>query len=197
MLLLIDNYDSFTHNLAQYFQILGVAVEVVYHDKISISQIETLSPRYLVISPGPGTPDEAGISCEAIRHFAGKLPILGVCLGHQCIAQVFGGKIVRAPKVMHGKTSMIAHQGVGLFAHLPLEFQVARYHSLVAQKSTLPNELEVSAWTVSENEEEASEIMGLTHKKWPIFGVQFHPEAILTEYGLALLNNFIKVECTN
>lgn len=190
MLLLIDNYDSFTYNLAQYFQILGIEVKVVLHDAITIQEIEQMSPRYIVISPGPGTPDEAGISCEVINYFMGKIPILGVCLGHQCIGEVFGGRIVRAKEVMHGKTSRIFSNNQSIFARLPSSFLVTRYHSLLIEWETLPTDLEVIAWTQNEHGEKL-EIMGVAHKSLPIVGIQFHPEAILTEYGLELLGEFV------
>jgi anthranilate synthase/aminodeoxychorismate synthase-like glutamine amidotransferase len=190
MLLLIDNYDSFTYNLSQYFQILGATVKVVHHDKISLQEIEQLNPSHIVISPGPGTPDDAGISCDVIKYFAGKIPLLGVCLGHQCIGQVFGGKVIRANQVMHGKTSKIYNNGQALFAKLPREFLVTRYHSLLVEWESLPEELEVIAWTV-DGQNQPYEIMGLMHKTLPIYGVQFHPEAILTEQGMELLEKFL------
>lgn len=189
MLLVIDNYDSFTYNIVQYFQQLGHQVEVVRNDQISVSQIEEIAPDYLVISPGPCTPNEAGVSLEAIEYFAGKLPILGVCLGHQAIAQVFGGDVVLAHQVMHGKTSMINHDGKGVFNQLPNPLRVTRYHSLVVQPSTLPECFEVSATVEGGN---GCEIMAMRHKTLPIESVQFHPESILTEQGLSLLGNFIE-----
>lgn len=185
MLVLIDNYDSFTYNLAQYFAELGQEVVVHRHDCISLAEIEALAPQYLVISPGPCSPNEAGISLEAIDYFAGKLPILGVCLGHQALAQVFGGKVVRAKQVMHGKTSVIEHNGEGLFKGVVNPLRVTRYHSLLVERESLPECLEVTAWTPS------GEIMALAHKNLPISGVQFHPEAILTEQGHLLLLNFL------
>ncbi len=189
MLLLIDNYDSFTYNLYQYFCELGQEVLVKRNDEITLTDIETLNPDYLVISPGPCSPNEAGISLAAITHFATKLPILGVCLGHQALAQAFGAKIVRANKVMHGKTSLIQHANKGLFQDLPLPLQVTRYHSLLVEKSSLPECFEITAW--SENEAGLYEIMAIAHKTLPLEGVQFHPESILTEQGHALLGNFL------
>lgn len=190
MLLIIDNYDSFTYNLYQYFCELGVEVQVIRNDEISIEQIEALNPSHLVISPGPCTPNEAGISLAAIEYFAGKLPILGVCLGHQAIAQVFGSKIVRARQVMHGKTSPIAHTNQSVFKALNNPLTVTRYHSLVVQTDTLPDCFEITAWTVLENGE-MDEIMGYQHKTLPIDAVQFHPESIKTEQGRELLANFL------
>lgn len=190
MLLMIDNYDSFTYNVVQYFTELGAEVKVVRNDEITLKEIEALNPERLVISPGPCTPNEAGISMDAIRHFAGKLPILGICLGHQSIGQVFGGKIVRAGQVMHGKTSAIHHADVGVFKDLPDPYKATRYHSLVVDKQHLPDCLEMTAWT--ENPDGSiEEIMGLRHKTLAIEGVQFHPESILTEHGHALLKNFL------
>jgi len=189
MLLVIDNYDSFTYNIVQYFQQLEQVVEVVRNDQITIDEIEKMAPKYLVISPGPCTPNDAGISLEAIKYFAGKLPILGICLGHQAIAQVFGGDVVLAHKVMHGKTSLIEHDGLGIFDTLPNPLRVTRYHSLVIKPETLPACFDVTA-TV--NSECGQEIMAMRHKTLPIESVQFHPESILTEKGLLLLDNFIK-----
>ena len=190
MLILIDNYDSFTYNVVQYFTELGAEVKVVRNDEITLEEIEALNPERLVISPGPCTPNEAGISMDAIRHFSGKLPILGICLGHQSIGQVFGGKIVRAGQVMHGKTSDIHHADVGVFKDLPDPYKATRYHSLVVDKQCLPDCLEMTAWT--ENPDgSVEEIMGLRHKTLAIEGVQFHPESILTEHGHALLKNFL------
>jgi anthranilate synthase component II len=188
MLLMIDNYDSFTYNLVQYFGELGVEVKVFRNDQISVNAIEKLAPEYLVVSPGPCTPDEAGISMEAIRFFAGKLPILGVCLGHQSIGQVFGGKVTHAKQIMHGKTSMISHPDLGVFKNLPNPLQATRYHSLVVEN--LPDCLELTAWTENEAGEK-DEIMGFRHKEYPIEGVQFHPESILTTCGHDLLKNFL------
>ncbi|HCM06473.1 MAG TPA: aminodeoxychorismate/anthranilate synthase component II [Oceanospirillales bacterium] len=191
MLLMIDNYDSFTYNVVQYFAELGADVQVYRNDEITIEQIEALNPSHLVISPGPCTPNEAGISVEAIRHFAGKLPILGICLGHQSIGQVFGGDIVRAGQVMHGKTSPIVHADSGVFKGLNNPMIATRYHSLVIDKKTLPDCLEITAWT--ENQDGSmEEIMGVRHKELDIEGVQFHPESILTVQGHDLLNNFLK-----
>ncbi|WP_105902885.1 aminodeoxychorismate/anthranilate synthase component II [Vibrio gangliei] len=191
MLLIIDNYDSFTYNLYQYFCELGQQVRVIRNDEIDIAGIEALNPSHLVISPGPCTPNEAGISLQAIKHFAGKLPILGVCLGHQAIAQVFGGKVVRARQVMHGKTSLIRHTGASVFRHLPNPLMVTRYHSLVVQKDSLPSCFELTAWTTLDNGE-MDEIMGYQHKTLPIDAVQFHPESIKTECGHQILANFLQ-----
>ncbi len=190
MILMIDNYDSFTYNLYQYFCELGAEVKVVRNDEIDIAGIEVLAPSHLVISPGPCTPNEAGISLEAIRHFAGKLPILGVCLGHQSIAQVYGGDVVRARQVMHGKTSPVTHTDSSVFSGLNNPLTVTRYHSLVVKADTLPDCFEVTAWT--EKDGERDEIMGIRHKTLPIEGVQFHPESILTEQGHQLLANFLR-----
>ncbi|HAS50266.1 MAG TPA: anthranilate/aminodeoxychorismate synthase component II [Gammaproteobacteria bacterium] len=190
MLLMIDNYDSFTYNLAQYFGELGEDVWVYRNDQITLEQMAELHPERLVLSPGPCTPNEAGISLAAIERFAGQLPLLGVCLGHQSIGQAFGGRIVRAGQVMHGKTSQIYHAGQGVFADLPNPFTVVRYHSLVIEKATLPDSLEVTAWTQTPDGD-VDEIMGVRHKTWPVEGVQFHPESILTEHGHALLRNFL------
>ena len=186
MLLMIDNYDSFTYNLVQYFGELGQDVQVYRNDEITLDQIEALKPQYLVVSPGPCTPLEAGISVPAIKHFAGKLPILGVCLGHQSIGEAFGGKIIHAATLMHGKVSPIEHTGKGVFKGLPSPFNVTRYHSLAIERESLPDCLEITAWT------EDGEIMGVRHKTLPIEGVQFHPESILTEHGHAMLDNFLK-----
>ncbi len=190
MLLMIDNYDSFTYNLVQYFGELGADVRVFRNDQIDIAGIEKLNPDQIVISPGPCTPNEAGISVEAIKYFTGKKPILGVCLGHQSIGQAFGGKIVHAGKIMHGKTSMIHHANVGVFSGIDNPFEATRYHSLVIEKSSLPDCLEVTAWTQDENGE-VDEIMGVRHKEYAIEGMQFHPESILTEHGHQLLKNFL------
>ena len=186
MILMIDNYDSFTYNLVQYLGELGADLTVHRNDKITLEEIEALAPDKLVISPGPCTPREAGISCEVIRHFAGKIPILGVCLGHQCIGEVFGGEVVRAGRLMHGKTSMIYHNGQEIFADLEHPFEATRYHSLIVRKETLPDCLALTAWTDQE------EIMGIRHKDYPIWGVQFHPESILTREGKKLLGNFLR-----
>ena len=192
MLLMIDNYDSFTYNLVQYFGELGADVRVLRNDQIDIAGIEKLNPEQIVISPGPCTPNEAGISVEAIKYFTGKKPILGVCLGHQSIGQAFGGKIVHAGKIMHGKTSMIHHANVGVFSGINNPFEATRYHSLVIEKSSLPDCLEVTAWTQDENGE-MDEIMGVRHKEYAIEGMQFHPESILTEHGHQLLKNFLSL----
>ncbi|MGR5119460.1 aminodeoxychorismate/anthranilate synthase component II [Vibrio astriarenae] len=192
MLLIIDNYDSFTFNLYQYFCELGAEVEVVRNDEISLGGIEALAPSHLVISPGPCTPNEAGISLEAIKHFSGKLPILGVCLGHQAIAQAFGGEVVRARQVMHGKTSPISHIGKSVFSGLNNPLTVTRYHSLVVRTESLPSCFEVTAWTQTE-EGEFDEIMGYQHHTLPIHAVQFHPESIKTEQGHELLANFLRL----
>jgi para-aminobenzoate synthetase component II len=191
VILLIDNYDSFTYNLVQYFGALGQTVVVRRNDAITLDEMAALAPERLVISPGPCTPDEAGISLAAIRHFAGRLPILGVCLGHQAIAQAFGGRVVRAQRVMHGKTSLLRHSSEGLFAGLNNPLTVTRYHSLLVEAATLPPELEVTAWSVSEKPDLEPEIMGLRHRQLPIVGVQFHPESILSEQGMELLANFV------
>lgn len=190
MLLMIDNYDSFTYNVVQYFAELGADVQVYRNDEITLEQIEALNPEHLVISPGPCTPNEAGISVAAIKHFAGKLPILGICLGHQSIGQAFGGKVIRANEVMHGKTSPVHHIDEGVFAQLNNPFQATRYHSLVVERESLPDCLEVTAW-VNNDDGTPGEIMGLRHKTLPIEGVQFHPESILTEHGHDMLQNFL------
>jgi anthranilate synthase component 2 len=186
MLLMIDNYDSFTYNLVQYFGELGEDVRTFRNDEITIADIEAMKPDRICISPGPKAPAQAGISVEVLRHFAGKMPILGVCLGHQAIGEAFGGKVIRAKQVMHGKTSVIAHTGVGVFKDLPSPFTVIRYHSLAIERASLPSCLEVTAWT------DDGEIMGVRHKDYDIEGVQFHPESILSEHGHALLKNFLE-----
>ena len=188
MLLMIDNYDSFTYNLVQYLGELGEDIRVFRNDKITIHEIERLNPQRIVISPGPCTPKEAGISIELIKHFSGKFPILGVCLGHQSIGAAFGGDIIRAPRLMHGKTSMIYHDGRTIFEGLPNPFEATRYHSLVIRKQTMPDCLEITAWT------DMDEIMGVRHKGLIIEGVQFHPESILTKVGKDLLRNFLKLK---
>ena len=188
MLLMIDNYDSFTFNLVQYFMELGTEVVVYRNDVITVKEIEKLRPERLVISPGPCDPVKAGISVEAIKHFAGRLPILGVCLGHQSIGYAFGGEVVRAARLMHGKTSMVYHDGKTIFEGIENPFEANRYHSLIVRKETLPDCLEVSAWT------DADEIMGLRHKSYQIEGVQFHPESILTRAGKDILKNFLKIK---
>jgi anthranilate synthase component 2 len=190
MLLMIDNYDSFTYNLVQYFGELGEDVRVYRNDEISLETIEALAPKRIVISPGPCTPNEAGISMPAIKHFAGRIPLLGVCLGHQSIGQVYGGNVVRARQVMHGKTSPIYHHNVGVFRNLNNPVTATRYHSLVVSKETLPDCLEVTAWTQNDDGS-VDEIMGLRHKTLMVEGVQFHPESILTDQGHALLKNFL------
>lgn len=191
MLLMIDNYDSFTWNLVQYFGELGAEVKVVRNDELDIAQIEALQPERIVVSPGPCTPNEAGVSVPALRHFAGKLPILGVCLGHQSIGQAFGGEVVRAREAMHGKTSPVYHQDQGVFAGLANPLTVTRYHSLVVRRDNLPECLEVTAWT-QHADGSVDEIMGLRHRQYMIEGVQFHPESILSEQGHELLANFLK-----
>lgn len=183
MVLVIDNYDSFTYNLVQYFGELGQMVKVFRNDQINLDEIRTLNPSHIVISPGPGTPDDGGVSLEVIQQLGPTIPVLGVCLGHQCIGQVFGGEVVRAPRLMHGKVSPVHHNGRGIFTNIPNPFQATRYHSLIVQN--IPDSLEVLAVTDQE------EVMGLRHKQYPITGVQFHPESILTEHGHALLQNFL------
>ena len=185
MLLMIDNYDSFTYNIVQYLGELGEDVHTVRNDQITLSEIEAMAPERICISPGPKAPKDAGISLDILREFKGKLPILGVCLGHQAIGEAFGGKVIRAKQVMHGKTSLIAHTGEGVFMGLPSPFTVIRYHSLAIERASLPDCLEVTAWT------DDGEIMGVRHKEFDIEGVQFHPESILSEHGHALLKNFL------
>jgi anthranilate synthase component II len=187
MLLMIDNYDSFTFNIVQYFGQLGEEVQVFRNDRITLAEIEALAPARLVISPGPCSPEEAGISVAAIKHFAGKIPILGVCLGHQSIGAAFGGRVVRSSTLMHGKTSPIHHNGEGLFRGLPNPFSATRYHSLVVERSSFPDCLDITAWV------EEGEVMGLAHKELPVWGVQFHPESILTERGMDILGNFLEM----
>jgi anthranilate synthase component 2 len=191
MLLMIDNYDSFTYNLVQYFGELGADVRVYRNDEISVEEIRRLEPDQLVVSPGPCTPAEAGVSVEAIKAFAGKLPILGVCLGHQSIGQAFGGNIVHANAVMHGKTSPIFHADTGVFTDLPNPFEATRYHSLVIERQTMPECLEITAWTRGPDGD-VDEIMGVRHRALPVQGVQFHPESILTDHGHKLLRNFLE-----
>lgn len=186
MLLMIDNYDSFTYNIVQYFGELGENVHTVRNDEISLEQIADLNPDRICVSPGPKSPKDAGVSVDVLREFAGKKPILGVCLGHQAIGEAFGGKIIRAKQVMHGKTSRIAHTGEGVFKGLPSPFTVIRYHSLAIERASLPACLEVTAWT------DDGEIMGVRHKEFDIEGVQFHPESILSEHGHAMLKNFLE-----
>ena len=191
MLLMIDNYDSFTYNLVQYLQSLGAEVRVERNDALTVDEIERLAPQRIVISPGPCTPNEAGVSMAVIERLGASTPILGVCLGHQSIGQVYGGDVIRAGRIMHGKTSRIRHEGEGVFANLPDGYEATRYHSLVVDKATLPGCLEVTAWT--ENDDGSmEEIMGLRHREFPVEGVQFHPESILTQHGHALLKNFLQ-----
>ncbi|EEZ80059.1 MAG: aminodeoxychorismate/anthranilate synthase component II [Candidatus Thioglobus sp.] len=190
MLLMIDNYDSFTYNLVQYFGELGQEVEVHRNDEISLQEIEKLAPEFLVISPGPCTPNEAGISIEAIKHFSNKVPILGVCLGFQAMVQAYGGKIIGAKKIMHGKVSAVHHTGKGVFSNLKNPLNATRYHSLVADQSSLPDCFEITSWTNDDNGN-VDEIMGIKHKEFAIEGVQFHPESILTEQGHEMLGNFL------
>ncbi|MEQ5767000.1 aminodeoxychorismate/anthranilate synthase component II [Halomonas sp. H33-56] len=191
MILMLDNYDSFTYNIVQYLGELGAEVVTRRNDTISLGEIEAMAPSHIVVSPGPCTPNEAGISLELIRHFAGKLPLLGVCLGHQAIGQVFGGKVVRAPQVMHGKTSDIRHAGQGVFKGLDDPLSVTRYHSLVVERESLPECLEITAWT-DDDDVTPGLIMGLRHKELPIEGVQFHPESILSRQGHEMLANFLE-----
>lgn len=187
MLLVIDNYDSFTYNLVQYLGELGAEPAVYRNDEISTAKIKRLRPRQIVISPGPCTPKEAGISNEVIRELSGKIPILGVCLGHQCLGDAFGGKVIRAPRIMHGKTSQIYHNRKTIFQKIPNPFTATRYHSLIVEKRSLPSCLEMTAWT------DRGEIMGLKHRKYPTWGVQFHPESIMTQEGKKLLKNFLSL----
>jgi anthranilate synthase component 2 len=187
MLLMIDNYDSFTYNLVQYFGELGEDIRVFRNDRITLEEIETLRPARIVVSPGPCSPEEAGVSVPVIRHFAGKIPILGVCLGHQAIGAAFSGRVVRSAHLMHGKTSPIHHDGKGLFKGLPNPFEATRYHSLIVERTTLPQCLEMTAWI------DEGEIMGLSHREFPVWGVQFHPESILTVAGKDLLRNFLEM----
>ena len=187
MLLMIDNYDSFTYNLVQYFGELGADVHVVRNDEVTVADLEKLNPAHIVVSPGPCSPNEAGVSIAAIKHFSGKKPVLGVCLGHQAIGQAFGGKVVHAQTLMHGKTSAIVHHGKGVFAGLPSPFTATRYHSLAVERVSLPDCLEITAWTAD------GEIMGLRHRSLAVEGVQFHPESILTEHGHAMLRNFLSM----
>jgi anthranilate synthase/aminodeoxychorismate synthase-like glutamine amidotransferase len=185
MILVIDNYDSFTYNLVQYLGELGAAVEVFRNDAIDVAGIEQRAPEGILISPGPGTPDDAGVTLDVIRRLAGVIPLLGVCLGHQAIGQAFGGSVVRAPRLMHGRTSPIEHDGRGVFAGIPSPFRATRYHSLIVEQASLPSELEVTAWTAE------GELMGVRHKRLAVEGVQFHPESFLTEHGHAMLRNFL------
>lgn len=187
MILVLDNYDSFTYNLVQYFGELGADLRVVRNDRITVAEIESLAPARIIVSPGPCTPSEAGVSSEVIKTFGPRLPILGVCLGHQCIGEVYGGEVVRADRLMHGKTSPIIHRGQGVFKDLPSPFEATRYHSLIVKRDTLPDVLEITAETAE------GEIMGLRHKTLPVHGVQFHPESILTTEGKRLLKNFLEL----
>jgi anthranilate synthase/aminodeoxychorismate synthase-like glutamine amidotransferase len=187
MILVIDNYDSFTYNLVQYLGVLGAEVRVARNDEIDLAGIEALQPERILVSPGPCSPAEAGISVEVIQHFAGKLPVFGVCLGHQSIGHAFGGKVVRADRLMHGKTSPIHHDGSSVFKDMPNPFDATRYHSLIVEKASLPDCLRVTAWTAE------GEIMGLAHKDLPVFGVQFHPESVLTQEGMKLMQNFLDI----
>jgi anthranilate synthase component 2 len=191
MILMIDNYDSFTYNLVQYLQALGAEVRVERNDALDVEQIEKLAPERIVVSPGPCTPNEAGVSLQVIERLGPTTPVLGVCLGHQSIGQAYGGKVIRAGNIMHGKTSRIRHEGRGVFAGLPDGYEATRYHSLVVERASLPASLEITAWT--ENADGSfEEIMGLRHREYPVEGVQFHPESILTEHGHALLKNFLE-----
>jgi anthranilate synthase component II len=191
MLLMIDNYDSFTYNLVQYLGELGQDVKVIRNDDLDVNQIKALKPERIVISPGPCTPNEAGVSLQVLEQLSDSVPILGVCLGHQSLGQAFGGKVIRAKTIMHGKTSLMHHKSQGVFSDLPSPFEATRYHSLVVEKSSLPDCLEITAWT--ENEDGSfDEIMGLRHKSLPVQGVQFHPESILTQHGHAMLKNFLE-----
>ncbi len=187
MILMIDNYDSFTYNLVQYLGALGAQVKVFRNDKITVAKIKKIAPKKIVISPGPGRPEDAGISCEVIKQFAGKIPILGVCLGHQAIGFAYGAKIIIAKKIMHGKTSLIYHNQKDIFQKIPNPFEATRYHSLLVDRKTLPDCLEITAWT------KENEIMGLKHKEFPLLGVQFHPESILTKVGKDILQNFLEL----
>ena len=189
MIVMIDNYDSFTYNLVQYLGELGAEVKVFRNDEVSVAEIDALGPSHVILSPGPCTPNEAGISLEAVHHFAGRLPLLGVCLGHQAIGQAFGGHVVHARQVMHGKTSPMHHRGEGVFRGLENPFEATRYHSLVVARDTLPEDLEETAWTAPED---GGEIMGLRHRRFTVEGVQFHPESILTRHGHDLLRNFLE-----
>lgn len=192
MLLMVDNYDSFTYNLVLYLRELGAKVKVIRNDEWELGHVRAAAPGHIVLSPGPCTPEQAGISVPLVQHFAGQVPILGICLGHQCIGRAFGGRVVPAQEVVHGKTSAVYHAGHGLFNSLPSPFNATRYHSLAVDLKSLPADLEVTAWTRNSDGTPA-EIMGLRHKIWPIEGVQFHPEAILSEYGRDILRNFLKL----
>jgi anthranilate synthase/aminodeoxychorismate synthase-like glutamine amidotransferase len=188
----LDNYDSFTYNLVQYLGELGAEVEVRRNDQITLAEVEAMDPEHIVVSPGPGTPQDAGISIDLIRHFAGRVPVLGVCLGHQAIGAAFGGRVVRAPHLMHGKTSAVAHDNKTIFQGLPSPMTATRYHSLIVEERNLPAELEVSAWTTEQDETRT--IMGLRHRKFAVEGVQFHPESVLTDSGKKLVENFLGVQ---
>ena len=190
MVFVLDNYDSFTYNLVQYIGESGERVEVRRNDEITVFALQDMHPRHIIISPGPCTPQDAGISIELVRHFAGKVPILGVCLGHQAIGAAFGGQVIRAPHLMHGKTSAVTHDGKTIFHGLPTPMTATRYHSLIVEERTLPDELEVSAWTTEKDGTRT--IMGLRHKKFPVEGVQFHPESVLTDAGKQLVANFLR-----
>jgi len=187
MILMIDNYDSFTYNLVQYLQELGARVEVFRNDKVSVAKVKEMGPKKIIISPGPGRPENAGVSCDLIKEFAGKIPILGVCLGHQAIGHVYGARIIGAKKLMHGKTPLIYHNKKTIFKNIPNPFEATRYHSLIVDEKSLPDELEVIAWTKED------EIMGLKHNNYDLWGVQFHPESILTRSGMDILANFLKI----
>ncbi|MGA8619761.1 MAG: aminodeoxychorismate/anthranilate synthase component II [Candidatus Sulfotelmatobacter sp.] len=191
MVFILDNYDSFTYNLVQYFGELGAEVEVRRNDQVTVAEVDSLGPERIVISPGPCTPQDAGISIELVRHFAGKLPILGVCLGHQAIGAAFGGRVVRAPHLMHGKTSAVTHDNKSIFCGLPTPMTATRYHSLIVEEKDLPTELEISAWTAEKDGTRT--IMGLRHKKFAVEGVQFHPESVLTDAGKKLVENFLAI----
>lgn len=191
MILVIDNYDSFTYNLVQYLGEMGAEMAIYRNDQITLAEIEAMRPEKIVISPGPCTPKEAGISIELIRKFSAQIPILGVCLGHQAIGEAFGGEVVRAPRLMHGKTSMIEHDGRAIYHQLPNPFEATRYHSLIIRRESLPDELQITAWT------QEGEIMGVRHKSFPVEGVQFHPESILTQAGKGLLKNFLQMSNVN
>lgn len=192
MVFVLDNYDSFTYNLVQYLGELGAKVEVRRNDQMKISDVEAMRPEHILISPGPCTPRDAGISIELIRHFAGRVPILGVCLGHQAIGEAFGAKVVRAPHLMHGKTSAVVHDGKTVFRDLPTPMTATRYHSLIVEEKSLPQELEISAWTAEKDGTRT--IMGLRHKEFAVEGVQFHPESVLTETGKSLVENFLQMD---
>jgi anthranilate synthase/aminodeoxychorismate synthase-like glutamine amidotransferase len=191
LVFVLDNYDSFTYNLVQYIGELGAKIEVRRNDQVTVEEIEAMKPERIVISPGPCTPHEAGISIDVIRYFVGKVPVLGVCLGHQAIGEAFGGRVVRAPNLMHGKTSPVMHDNKTVFQGLPMPMTATRYHSLIVEEKDLPSELEVSAWTTEKDGTRT--IMGLRHKRQPVEGVQFHPESVLTEAGKTLVNNFLKI----